>query len=208
MMGFWDLSAGGSASDTGTEYEIPGGNMDPIPAGSSVLAMIDEAKWSRAKEMGDPQGGPFTGAEFVSLRWSVISPDEYKNRKIFHKLWVSDLDPNAKDESKAIAKRDKAKRMLGAIDANAGGKLGAQSGKPTDDSLTLHLCSKPMIITLMTWDLTDRNTGDKIAGNWVSAVAPKSKGIDVKDAPPPKKSQPSGYSGGGSSLDLDDSIPF
>ena len=43
-MGFWNLSDGEDAAKTGAEYEIPGGNMDPIPAGSSVLAMIDEAK--------------------------------------------------------------------------------------------------------------------------------------------------------------------
>ena len=47
-MGFWNLSDGDNAAKTGTEYEIPGGNIDPIPAGSSVLAMIDEAKSSDA----------------------------------------------------------------------------------------------------------------------------------------------------------------
>lgn len=202
-MGFWDLSDNSSAANTGTEYEVPGGNMEPIPEGSSVLAMIDEAKWEMKQ----------TGEKFISLRWSVLSPDEYKNRKVFHKLWVTDLDPSAKDEAKGIAKRDKARKMLAAIDANAGGKLTAQSGAPTDDSLTLHLCNKPMIITLMVWEINNSRDGSTASGNWVSAVAPKSKGIDVK--PPKAKAAPrqnDGFGmssgGGGSSRQDDDEIPF
>jgi len=198
-MGFWDLSDGATAKDTGSEYEVPGGNLDPIPAGSSVLAAIDEAKWAMNKD-GD--------AEFLSLRWTILSPAEYKNRKIFHKVWASDLDPSVamtKGQEKATAKRDKARKMLAAIDANAGGKLTAKAGKPSDDDLALHLSDKPMIITLMTWD--DQKTG-AAAGNWVSAVAPKTKGIDVK---PPKSggSKPSGGGAGSSRRqDDDDEIPF
>lgn len=194
-MSFWDLSDGDNASKTGDEYEVPGGNLDPIPAGSSVLAIIDEAKWDKK---------PNTGEEFISLRWSVVSPDEYKNRKIFHKCWVTDLDPQAKDEAKAIQKRDKARRMLAAIDANAGGKLTAQEGKPSDDSMALHLCNKPMIITLMEWSMRG-NDGSDMSGNWVSRVAPKSAGIDLKPAKQNKPASPS-YS---SRNDIDeDSIPF
>jgi hypothetical protein len=198
-MSFWDLSDNSSAANTGQEYEVPGGNLDPIPAGSSVLAVIDEAKWDKK---------PNTGEEFISLRWSVVSPDEYKNRKVFHKLWVTDLDPQAKDEAKAIQKRDKARRMLAAIDANAGGKLTAQEGKPSDDSMALHLCNKPMIITLMEWSMRG-NDGSDMSGNWVSAVAPKSKGIDVKA--PSAKAKPSSAGAMGSrpaSKDIDDEIPF
>jgi len=182
-MGFWDLSDNSSATSTGTDYEVPGGNMDPIPDGSSVLAIIDEAKWARVKDEPD-------GAEYLSLRWAVLSPDEYKNRKVFHKIWATDLDPSAKDHAKGIAKRDKARRMLAAIDANAGGKLTAKSGKPSDDDLAQHLCNKPMIITCRVWEIEDRTNGGVISGNWVSAVAPKAKGIDVK-APAPSKPKPS-----------------
>jgi hypothetical protein len=198
-MSFWDLSDGDSAAKTGDQYEVPGGNLDPIPAGSSVLAIIDEAKWERKQ----------TGEEFISLRWSVVSPDEYKNRKVFHKLWVTDLDPQAKDEAKGIAKRDKARRMLAAIDANAGGKLTAQEGKPSDDSMALHLCNKPMIITLMEWSMRG-NDGSDMSGNWVSAVAPKSKGIDVKAPSAKAKASSGGASMGNrpSPNDLDDEIPF
>jgi hypothetical protein len=193
-MSFWNLSDGGSAADTGADYEIPGGNLDPIPDGSSVLAMIDEAKWDDKD-----------GADFISLRWSVLSPDEYKNRKVFQKLWVTDDDPNAKDEDKAAKKRDKARRMLAAIDANAGGKLTKKEGIPTDETLTVCLTNKPMIIRVAVWKQPDReNPGEYIRGNWVQAVAPKSKGIDVKPATAPKAQTRGAQSAG----DMDDEIPF
>ena len=197
-MSFWDLSDGETAANTSGEFEIPSGNMEPIPDASSVLAMIDEAKWDDRDD-----------ASYISLRWTVLSPDEYKNRKVFHKLWVTDDDPNAKDADKAAKKRDKARRMLAAIDANAGGKLTKKEGSPTDDTLTACLTNKPMIIKCMEWSMPDRDQpGEFIRGNWISAVGPKSKGIDVKEAKAPKASMAQRAQGTGHSLDLDDEIPF
>lgn len=191
-MSFWDLSDGSNAAETGAEYEIPGGgNLDPIPADSSVLAMIDEAKWDDRND-----------ASYISLRWTVLAPDEYKNRKIFQKLWVTDDDPQAKDADKAAKKRDKARRMLAAIDANAGGKLARTGAAPTDESLSMALTNHPMIIKLMVWSMPDREQpGETISGNWVTAVAPKSKGVDVKPAKP--KPEPRSQNS-----DFADSIPF
>ena len=207
-MSFWDLSTGDTAANTGKEYEVPGGNMEPIPAGSSVLAMIDEIKW-------DKKQGSFE--EFISARWTVLAPDEYKNRKVFHKLWVMDLDPQAKDQDAGIKKRDKARKMLAAIDANAGGKLTQKSGKPTDDDL-LHLTNKPMVTTMMTWSMPDTRNGGMMQGNWVSAVAPKgAKDLVIADAKPLPNGGASGAArgdgfGGGVTgargRDLDDEIPF
>ena len=197
-MSFWDLSDGGTAAETGTEYEQPSGNLDPIPDGSSVKAMIDEAKWDEKD-----------GADFISLRWTVLEPDEYKNRKVFQKLWVTDDDPNAKDSSAAAKKRDKARRMLAAIDANAGGKLTKKEGIPTDETLTTCLTNKPMIIKCMIWEMPDREKpGEFIRGNWIAAVAPKSKGIDVKEAKaaPARQTPASGAYAGGA--EMDDEIPF
>mgnify|MGYP003471974838 FL=1 len=192
-MGFWNTSDGEDAAKTGTEYEIPGGSMEPIPAGSSVLAMIDEAKWDHTQ----------SGAEeFVSLRWTVLAPEEYKNRKVFHKLWVTDHDPNAKDHAKAVAKTDKARKMLAAIDANAGGKLTAKDARPSDDDLARALQDRPMVITLMIWD---SNTGGG-GGNWVSAVAPKNKALKIGDKAPAKpKGNPLDFN---RRADVDDEIPF
>jgi len=199
MSDFWNLSDGGNAKDTGTEYEIPGGNMDPIPDDSSVLAMIDEAKWADKDDA--------SIAKYISLRWSVISPDEFKNRKVFQKLWVTDDDPLAKDADKAAKKRDKARRMLAVVDANAGGKLVKLAGMPDDDDLTKNLANKPMIIKVKVWSMPDREQpGEVISGNWICAVAPKTAGIDVK-APKASMGQRAQVFGHSPVLDSDE-IPF
>ena len=199
MSGFWDLSDGGNAAATKTtEYEIPGGgNMEPIPDGSSVLAMVDEAKWD-SKD----------GSSYISLRWTVIQPDAYKNRKVFQKLWVTDDDPGAKDADKAAKKRDKARRMLAAIDANAGGRLTSKPGKPTDEDLTMHLTNKPMVIKCMVWAVDDRQTGEKIQGNWIAAVAPRGTPTHIAEskAPAARKAEPT-FASVAASLD-GDHIPF
>ncbi len=194
-MSFWDLSDGDSAATGEKEFDAGGGNMDPIPDGSSVLAVIDEAKWSETRDR---------DAEFVSLRWSVMEPEEYRNRKVFQKLWVSDDDPNVTDPAKMDRKRDKAKRMLAAIDANAGGKLARQARKPSDDDLALALTNKPMIIKCMVWKMTGSD-GQENSGNWIAAVSPKSKGVDMKAAA--KAPQSSRKPAPAGDVD-DDDIPF
>ena len=196
-MGFWNLSDGEDAAKTGAEYEIPGGSMEPIPEGSSVLAMIDEAKWATTQNNAE---------EYVSLRWTVLAPDEFKNRKVFQKLWVTDHDPNAKDHAKAIAKTDKARKMLAAVDANAGGKLTAKDAKPSNDDLAMALMDKPMVITLGVWE---SNQPGGSGGNWVMAVAPKNKELKIGDKAPAKARPASqGSAGGAYAGGMDDEIPF
>jgi len=96
-MAFWDLSEGGSATDDGKkEFDGGGGKFDPIPDGSNVLAIIDAVAWANTQQDG-------SGAEYIKATWSIVSPDEYANRKIFHKIWVTDFDPSAKDDAKALA---------------------------------------------------------------------------------------------------------
>lgn len=145
-------------------FETGGGDMEPIPAKTQVLAAPDEAKWDAPKDGGD---------EFVAIRWTVLQPKEYENRKIFHKLRVKDSDPK---------KAEKAKRMLAAIDANAGGKLMAAGVEPTDQSLTASLVNKPMMLLLQVWEL-ETETGEVKKGNWVSAVSPRTAGGVPKPAP-------------------------
>jgi hypothetical protein len=73
-----------------------------------------------------------------------------------------------------------------------------------------------MIIKCMVWEIEDRKTGETITGNWVSAVAPKAKGVDVKAATEPAKKAGGGgggYGGGGGQtqqrrVEMDDEIPF
>ena len=177
--------------------------MEPIPNNSDVLAIIDQAKWSNKDK--DDKNSP----AYIELRWSVMAPEAVKGRKVFHKLWVTDFDPNAKDDTKAKAKRDKARRMLAAIDANAGGNLTRTGEQPTDETLTLHLSNKPMVVKLMVWSMKGSD-GTDMAGNWVSAVSPSDKPLQISNEPLPKTSAApasSGVGGGGSSV-ADDEIPF
>ena len=118
--------------------------MEPIPNNTQLKAYIDEIKWD-----------DYQGDNYISARWTVID-GEYKGRKIFQKIRATDSDP---------AKADKAKRMLAAIDANAGGKLMSQGVQPDDMMLSINLMNKPMFIQVAIWEFDDKK------GNWVKAVS-------------------------------------
>jgi hypothetical protein len=201
---FWGLSEGGSATDSATgAFDAGGGNMQPIPSETNLLAAIDEAKWD---------GG--IGQRFISLRWAVLQPEEFENRKLFQKLWVDDADPRAKPD-KVAAKRDKAKKMLAAIDLNAGGKLSAKPVLPSDEAMTLHLTNKPMIIKAMVWEVKDDATGEMARGNWIGAVNSKASAkVSTPEAIAKSKAEmehhqmSSASAAAKSSRILDDEIPF
>ena len=197
---FWGLSEGGNAAENNTgEFDAGGGNMQPIPSETSVLAAIDEAKWDGEE-----------GKKFISLRWSVLQPEEFENRKVYQKLWVSDADPRAKAD-KVAAKRDKAKKMLAAIDLNAGGKLLAKPVMPTDEAMTLHLTNKPMIVKVMVWEMKDSMTGEMNRGNWIGAVSSRATGKVSSSEEIAKAKEEMEHHQKASkpqSRDLDDQIPF
>lgn len=175
MTGFWNLKDFDPSSG---EFDAGGGDFEPIPSNTTCLAIIDEAKWQRNRD----------GWEHISLRWSVLQPEAYKNRKIFQKLWVSDDNPSAKDADK---KREKAQRMLAAIDANAGGKLIAARVKPTDELMGAALINKPMLIRVMQWKIKDEATDEVKSGNWIGKVSSRNssteKVSEVAAAAPKKK---------------------
>lgn len=206
-MSFWDLSDNTSAAENvQKEYEVPGGNLEPIPNNSDVLANIKAVKWASKRD---------TNERYIEIQWQVEKPAEFLNRTVFQKLWVDDLDPGAKSEEKAKEKRDKARKMLATIDANAKGRLMQSGDAPTDDSLALALVDARMVIKCMEWSIPDNAGGDPIRGNWISAVKPKDAETSVGKALPAKSGGGSGYgaggrpSGGGApSFDLDDEIPF
>jgi len=187
-MSFWSTSDGESVKDNSTgEFDAGGGNNEPIPDGTSVLAMPDEAGWKEDRN----------GVEHLGIRWTILKPEAYQNRKIFHKLFVSDDDPRAKDAAK---KKDKALRMLAAIDKNAGGKLGKKDGRPTSDEIALALINKQMVIRLGVWEMDGDN--GPMSGNWVQSVSPKS--ADISEGP--KKAAPKRTPI--IEDDLDDDVPF
>ena len=181
MVDFWNLSDGDDIHSTSADFSMGGGNFAPIPDNTTCLAIIEEAKVDQDR----------SGNQFVSLRWSIATPAEYKNRKVFQKIWCLDDDPRKADAEKA---KDKAKRMLFAIDKNAGGAFVASGKTPNDANLAKAFNDKQMQITLQVYEMQ----GDKgtITGNWVSAVSPKAGG--VKSAPKPVAPK----------HDVDDDIPF
>lgn len=192
-MSFWNTSTGESAITETKSFEIEGGgNMAPIPDGAHVLGMVNSAKWATVRDGVD---------QYVEIKWDVLKPAAYENRKVFQKLWVSDLDPTVKDKDKATAKRDKALRMFSTIDANAGGKLAKLRDKPDDDDLAAALVGKMMVIGLRVWE-TKNAMGEEASGNWVYFVGEKNSELKegvVKASAAPKKSLRE---------DISDDIPF
>ncbi len=164
MDNFWETEE--PISTTG-EFESGGGNFEPIPAGTQLIAAIKDAVIENTDRDGD----------FIKLQWGVLD-GEYKNRVVFQKLHVFS------DDAK---KAEKAKRMLAAIDANCGGALMKARVEPTGDSIRAALLAKPMYITVMVWEME----GDKgfMSGNWVNAVAPMRKGTTTAPAPATKPKQ-------------------
>lgn len=162
-MGFWTTSDNKAIKEQNS-FETGGGDIEPIPAKTQVKAAIDEAKWD-----------DYDGEEYISLRWTVLAPEQYKNRKIFQKVRVTDSDPK---------KADKAKNMLAAIATNAGGGLLKIDGVPSDMDLQANLLHKPMAILLQVWKIKDDQTGDEKSGNWVSAVSQLNAGQPLAKAAP------------------------
>lgn len=169
-MSFWDLNDQNEKIDDSGEFDGGGGNIEPIPDGTGALAAIEEAKWDEYQD-----------DEYISLKWRVIQPEAYKNRVVYQKVRVKDADPK---------KADKAKRMLAAIDTNAGGKLRKLNQEPADTDLMTALLGKTMAIKIMVWEIDDKT------GNWIAAVSPGS--AKSKPAAEPAPQQPIG--------DLD--VPF
>lgn len=159
MSNFWGLSDGKQAEQ---KSSFDASASEVIPDNTDALAVIEEAGWKAAFDHGDP--------DVIQLRWSILAPAQYKGRKIFHKLKVNDAKAKTSD---------KAKRMLMAIDTNAGGKLCQLEGEPSDNELMAALMNKTMVIKIKVWDMNDRQ------GNWVAAVSPAKKGGEAKPAAKP-----------------------
>jgi hypothetical protein len=197
-MSFFSTSDGQEIKADG-KYESGGGDLPPIPKGTQVLAGIDQAKWSE-----------FEGDRFIDLRWNIVRPEEFANRKIFQKVRVNDASTN---------KKDRALRMLAAIDSNAGGKLVAAGCEPTDESLLSSLANRPMVLKLEVWEIEKDDNGipvppaERKKGNWVSQVGPHTK--KASDAPVnPMAAKPAAPSPAAAAVvpdpvdDFADDVPF
>lgn len=162
-MSFWNLSDGQTAQQQ-TTFDMGGGDLAPIPKNTQLKVFIEEAKWD--EHLGD---------RYISLKWEVID-GEFKGRKLFQKIRVNDHDSK---------KRDKAIRMLSAIDSNAGGGLMLAGVEPGDEHLAMHLMQKPMAVVVQVWKIKDEMTGEVKEGNWISAVAP----LNAQAAKPQQQAQ-------------------
>lgn len=169
-MSFWQTSDNAKLDTTG-KFEVSGG--EPIPENTTLKVMATSAQWDEYQD-----------SRFISIEWTVIEGD-YKNRKVFQKVRVMEPSP---------AKRDRAIRMLAAIDANAGGGLMALGREPSDMDLQQHLMNKIMFIKVQVWEIEGKT------GNWVSAVA--GAGVQQPAAPAqPAQAAPAADP-------FDESIPF
>lgn len=159
-MSFFATSTGDNLAQNQTgSFTMGGDDFAPIPKDTRVLAIVDEAKISEYQDK-----------RYINIKWYIAQPKEYKGRKIFQKVQVFDADP---------AKRDKALRMLAAIDANAGGKLAAAGVEPTDQSLSSALSAKMMVLKLGVWDMNGKT------GNWVQEVSKHNGAAAAKPAAKP-----------------------
>lgn len=156
-MSFFKLSEG--QLDTTGSFAVST-DIEPMPKDTQVKALADEAKWDE-----------YQGERYISIRWNVLAPKQFANRKIFQKLKVEQSDAK---------KRDKAIQMLAAIDANCGGKLMSAGVEPTNDSMQKNILMKPMVLLLDVWDIDGKK------GNWIKAVS----GSTSKQEPAPAPVQP------------------
>jgi hypothetical protein len=152
--------------------EMGGGDFEPIPANTQVLAYIEDAKIDE-----------YEGDEKVKITWVVLQPEEFKDRKVFQNVKVFDQKPEVSA---------KARKMLMAIDFNAGGKLLASGQAPDDMNLMTALGMKQMVLKLAVWDMNDKK------GNWVTSVGAKGSAVP-KAAPAPVSAPTTG---------ADDEVPF
>lgn len=176
-MSFFTTSTGEAINSTGS-FDAGGGDFAPIPKDTRVLAICEEAKISEYQDN-----------RYVNIKWDIAQPVEYKGRKIFQKVQCFDSDSQ---------KRDKALRMLAAIDANAGGKLAASGKEPTDMALMQALGGRQMVLKLGVWELDDKSK----SGNWVQEVSKRAEGGKPAPAQPPAPRASAGFD------DMDDDIPF
>lgn len=182
MGNFWTTSEGEDLSKTPQPTSFDSANnFENIPDGTVLPAAPIEAA-----------NAEYEGDEYINIKWQSVDGD-FKGRTVYMKLRVYDSNPK---------KRDRALRLLSAIDKNAGNPLAGVTGKPTDQDLS-KLCGKPMDIRTRIWNI------DGKTGNWVEAIG-KLGELSGKAPAPAKKAgaaKPSSVATAATET-FDDDIPF
>lgn len=210
-MSFWDFSTAGQAPAQETVTAQGGGDL-VFPDGTWVTVALDEAKWNQ-----------FQGGErHISLRATILAPQEYEgvkiaNRKLFSKLWVVNGNIEQKKD-KADDYKKRHQTLLAAIDAHTGKGLlikamAAQNPnfEPSDEDLAACLTNKPFA-----WRIAAMKTSDGKHINFLSGIGAPSRAVEItgklinqeRDAPA------TGMASGGvdrvanGTARYDDDIPF
>jgi len=176
-------------------FESKGGDdFEVIPAKTRALAEIESVTIESYKDAAE--------IEYINIQWTLMKPEIYQNRRIFHKIRIMGDDPTQKSykEDKQEEKIRNAKMMLAAIDKICtGGKLFGLKRMPTEEELQRYLIGKTAEIYLMVYKIGE------MEGNWVHSVfAPSgnvSAPIQTANKRVPQKPA-SGFD------DMDSDVPF
>lgn len=173
-MSFWDFE---TVNDTPPQEVVTsqGGGDLVFPDGTWVTVSLDEAKWNS-----------FQGGErHISLRASILAPQEYEgvkiaNRKLFAKLWIVDGNKEQKKD-KADGYKKKHQTLLSTIDAHTGKALikkalaaNDPNWEPTDEDLAACLTNKPFAWRIATMKMQD---GKYI--NFLSGIGAPSRAVEI-----------------------------
>lgn len=145
-MSFWDLSTGEALEKV---EEFDSNTFTIIPDGTKCNAVIEKASWNVMSNK-----SPDAGEHYIEIAWRVLEPAGYKNSVLFQKIRVRRNDDK---------QRDKAIRMLAAIDTIADGGLSELEDAPTDRQLDKALRDKKLTITVGVWEMNG-NTGNFVTG--------------------------------------------
>lgn len=157
-MGFFSTLDGKDVRQNASGSYETANNNDVIPKDTRVKAVIDEIEWSAVPDESDNDAG----VAYINVRYSILAPEEFKNRKIFQKLFVSSVGkPSAKDAEK---KRTNDLTLLAAINVNSNGQpLNNCTSAPTDAELS-SLIGTILLLQLDVWEIGDRK------GNWIRSL--------------------------------------
>jgi hypothetical protein len=207
-MSFWDFSSVNETPPQETVVTQGGGDL-AFPDGTWLTVSLDEAKWNS-----------FNGGErHISLRGSILAPQEYdgvkiSNRKVFAKLWIVDGNLESKKDT-ADAYKKKHQTLLMGIDAHTGKvllkkavKSGNQDWSPNDEDL-VEIINKPF-----SWRIGAMKSKEGKIINYLSGIGAPNRAPEIngklsyneRDETPRGSSMSS--SSGGSRQDMDDEIPF
>lgn len=176
-MGFWDTSDNKKAFDSASSsFSYESNEYRLIPDDTECLSRIKDIKWL-----------DYEGVFYINVVWSILE-GQYKNRLVFQKIKVNERD---------ASKRDRAVKMLAAIDSNAGSKLPKHDNAPTDEELSLSLVGAIMIVVVGEWEISGKS------GNWVKAVKPSGEHDSASNHEPASASQDIA-----DEEELSDEIPF